>query len=141
MFPHGKAYRLLIAVLFLVTAVMVCKVLLIEFNRLWVDPRDAAVADVRHCLEFARASSSTPTYDQCGRLITGANWDLLEGSVAEAANTFTVSVVWTNWEDGICCRGGDEVMAEVTFSDGEVYRIQWYEGLLEEMFRTPSPIR
>ncbi len=97
-------------------------------------PRDQAIQDVRQCLETAE-----PSYDVCGRLIEQAAWATLQEQLDLPNSDYFISIVWYNWEDNVCCRGGDEILLRVDFANSETFYLLWYDGLLEQFvtFETP----
>lgn len=87
------------------------------------DPKQAAQDTVVQCLAGSR--------EFCGYLTDSPCWAAMQQSAEQSANEYTIDVLWYNWEDQICCRGGDEVYMQVNFSNGNTFRVLWYEESLE----------
>ena len=109
------------------------------FGHLWSNPRAEAVEDVRQCLEAARASAEIPSYEVCGRLIGQPDWSAIAEQLRDSIDDYSISIVWYNYEDNVCCRGGDEILLQVDFTNGQTFYLLWYEGLLEQFVKLDTP--
>ena len=87
------------------------------------DPEQAASQQVYRCL--------IGYDDACGYLISHSESCLDDIQNAASKHAYEIQTLWYNHEDKICCRGGDEVLKQVNFSNGESYRVLWYEGAIE----------
>ncbi len=108
-----------------IISIIVCGVLY-GLLSLWAsyDPKESAISTARRCLEQQPGS--------CGRITATPCLAALYQSASQPDNEYQINVFLYNGEDVVCCRGGDEVSLQVDFTNGDSYRLLWYEGFLEE---------
>lgn len=121
-------YQKWVIVLILISAIIGGALILAGYNLLesWAsyDPKQIAENTIRRCLDQQS--------DSCGYITSSACLQDMRRSASETENAYQINVIWYNWEDKICCRGGDEVYLRVDFTNGDEYNILWYEGTLEQ---------
>ena len=82
-------------------------------------PKESAIVHVIDCLD---------DNNDCGLVTETPCWDI----ISQSETAYAVAVLWYNQEDEICCRGGDEIMLEIKYTDGSVLNILSYEGFFEQ---------
>lgn len=88
------------------------------------DPKQSAQKTVERCI-----GGST---EACGYIASFPCLADMYRSVSEPNNQYSIDVLWYNQEGEICCRGGDEVYLQVNFTNGDAFKLLWYEGTLEQ---------
>lgn len=88
------------------------------------DPKQAAEETLVQCLDGSKEICGYVTSSQC--------WADVQQVASQVNNPYSIDVIWYNWEDEICCRGGDEVYMQIEFSSGDAFKLLWYEGTIEQ---------
>jgi hypothetical protein len=108
--------------------ILVCSLItFVGYRLLEYDPKEAALETVTQCVN----AEDEQQQESCGLITDLPCWNAIKQSADTTNDQYSVDILWYNWEDEIPNRGGDEVYLQVTFSDGNIFRILWYEGWLE----------
>lgn len=101
------------------------------------DPKDAAYNRVLRTLDATYENPTTAPYQQavssCGGVwLAESCWNLLQDEVKRCSNEYDINVVFYNWEDEETpWRGGDEIIIEIAFSNGNVVNVYTYESCID----------
>lgn len=120
-------YRRWLIGFMVISVIIVGAMILVAYNLFesWTyDPKQSAKDTVNQCLNQSS--------EACGYLDTSPCLTAMHEAASFSRNQYSIDVLWYNREDEICCRGGDEVYLQLNFTNGDSYRLLWYEGTLEQ---------